>query len=152
MSCILLIEGENFNVTEFLRVTELEPYEKHLKGEKRPFKKTGRPDIYESSGCRFDLSKADFDMFEVQKNETIDYLKNNLEKLKKVYSFGIKETEIPTIAFGIENKMAEFWCQTEFLQLELLKLVSELNFKIEISLYHPVSDEDDEENEVEIEH
>ena len=48
--------------------------------------------------------------------------------------------------------MAEFWCQTEFLQLELLKLVSELNFEIEISLYHPASDEDDEENEVEIEH
>ncbi|MBC7557440.1 MAG: hypothetical protein H7195_10830 [Chryseobacterium sp.] len=149
MSCILLIEGENFNVTEFLRVAKMDPYEKHLKGEKRPFKRTGVPDIYESSGCRFTLSEADFDNFELQKIETINYLKNNFEKLKEIYTFGLTETEIPSIAFGIENKMGEFWCQSELLQLELLKLSSELNFEIEISLYHSTLDDEEEEEDKE---
>jgi hypothetical protein len=145
MSCILIIEGENFNVNEFLRLTELEPYEKHIRGEKRPFKKTGKTDIYESSGCRFDLSNAEFNQFDIQKEDVIKYLKTNLDKLKLIYSLGIKETETPIIGFAIENRMAEFWCQTEYLQPELLKLVSELNFGIEISQYHPASEDEDDE-------
>jgi hypothetical protein len=145
MSCILIIEGENFNVNEFLRLTELEPYEKHIRGEKRPFKKTGKTDIYESSGCRFDLSNAEFNQFDIQKEDVIKYLKTNLDKLKLIYSLGIKETETPIIGFAIENRMAEFWCQTEYLQPELLKLVSELNFGIEISQYHPASEDEDNE-------
>jgi hypothetical protein len=144
MSCILIIEGEDFNVEEFLRLTELLPYEKHIKGEKRPFKRKGENDFYDSSGCRFDISIAEFNQFDIQKEDAIKYLKTNLDKLKQIYSLGIKITEIPIIGFAIENRMAEFWCQTEYLQPELLKLVSELNFGIEISQYHPASDSEDE--------
>ena len=149
MSCILIIEGENFNVNEFLRLTELEPYEKHIRGEKRPFKKVGKTDIYETSGCRFDLSNAEFNQFDIQKEDVIKYLKTNIDKLKQIYPLGIKETETPVVGFAIENRMSDFWCQTEYLQPELLKLVSELNFGIEITQYHPASETEDEDEDEE---
>ena len=41
--------------------------------------------------------------------------------------------------------MADFWCQSEYLQPELLKLAGELNLGIEISLYHPVLEDEESE-------
>ena len=145
MSCILIIEGSEFDVNEFLKETELSPYEKHLKGDKRPFKKLNKPMNYETSGCRFDLSKADFNDFEVQRKDAILFLNQNYEKLKKLNKFGLNKNEIPVIGFGIENQMADFWCQTEYLQPELLKLTGNLNIGIEISLYHPATEENETE-------
>ena len=145
MSCILIIKGFEFDVNGFLKETELNPYEKHLKGDKRPFKKLNKPMIYETSGCRFDLSKADFNDFETQRNDVILFLNQNYTKLKRLNEFGLDKKEIPVIGFGIENQMADFWCQTEYLQPELLKLTGNLNFGIEISLYHPAIEENDTE-------
>jgi len=145
LSCILIIEGSEFDVNEFLKETELSPYEKHLKGDKRPFKKLNKPMNYETSGCRFDLSKADFNDFEVQRKDAILFLNQNYEKLKKLNKFGLNKNEIPVIGFGIENQMADFWCQTEYLQPELLKLTGNLNIGIEISLYHPATEENETE-------
>jgi hypothetical protein len=145
LSCILIIEGENFDVDGFLEITEMKPYEKHLKGEKRPFKKTGKQLIYKKTGCRFELSDADFNDFETQRKDVIKFLNENFKKFKSIYSFGLNIKEIPTIGFGIENQMADFWCQTEYLQPKLLKLAGELNFGIEISLYHPTLENDESE-------
>ncbi|MFD1064126.1 hypothetical protein ACFQ1Q_12785 [Winogradskyella litorisediminis] len=142
MSCILIIEGKKFDVDGFLEITKMQPYEKHFKGEKRPFKKEGKQLVYEKNGCRFELSNADFNDFEAQRRDTIKFLNKNFKKLKSIYSFGLKITEVPTISFGIENQMADFWCQTEFLQPELLKLSGDLHFGIEISLYHPAVEND----------
>jgi len=145
MSCILIIEGSNFDVNGFLKETELNPYEKHLKGDKRPFKKLNKPMIYETSGCRFDLSKADFNDFGTQREDAIQFLNQNYEKLEKLNAFGLEKKEIPVIGFGIENQMTDFWCQTEYLQPELLKLTGNLNIGVEISLYHPATDENETE-------
>jgi len=145
LSCILIIEGKKFDVDGFLESTKMQPYEKHIKGEKRPFKKTGKKPIYEESGCRFDLSTADFNDFETQRKDAIKFLKENFEKLKSLYDFGLKKSEVSSIGFGIENQMADFWCQTEYLQPELLKLAGDLNFAIEISLYHPALEDDENE-------
>lgn len=145
MSCILIIEGENFDVKGFLKKTKMLPYEKHLKGEKRPFKKSGKQLIYKKNGCRFNLSDADFNDFETQRKDTIKFLKENYKKLKSLSSFGLNENETPIMGFGIENQMVNFWCQTEYLQPELLKLSGELNFGIEISLYHSALESDENE-------
>ena len=143
MSCILIIEGSEFDVSGFLKETELEPYEKHIKGEKRPFKKLNKPPIYDTSGCRFDLSKADFNEFENQRKDVVKFLNQNFEKLKKLEKYGLNKNEIPVIGFAIENQMADFWCQTESFEPELLKLAGNLNIGIEISLYHPATDENE---------
>lgn len=145
MSCILRIEGEKFDVDGFLEITKMEPYEKHRKGEKRLFKKTGKQLFFEESGCRFELSNADFNDFDTQRKDAIKFLNDNYKKLKSIYSFGLKKTEVPTIDFGIENQIADFWCQSEYLQPELLKLAGELNFGIEISLYHPALEDEESE-------
>ncbi|MBA6316962.1 hypothetical protein [Cellulophaga baltica] len=141
MSCILIVEGSEFDVNRFLKETELNPYEKHLKGEKRPFKKLNKPMNYETSGCRFDLSKADFNDFETQRNDVINFLNHNYQKLERLTEFGLDKKEIAVIGFGIENQMTDFWCQTEYLQPELLKLTGNLNIGIEITLYHPEKEE-----------
>lgn len=143
MSCILIIEGEKFDVIGFLEITEMHPYENYLIGEKRPFKKNGEELTYKKSGCKFELSVADFNDFETQRKDVTQFLMTNFKKLKSVYSFGLSKSDVPIIAFGIENQMVGFWCQTEYLQPELLKLAGELNFGIEISLYHPASKEED---------
>ncbi|MBO0594009.1 hypothetical protein I2486_21625 [Cellulophaga sp. E16_2] len=145
MSCILIIEGLEFDVNGFLKETELNPYEKHLKGDKRPFKKLNKPITYETSGCRFDLSKADFNDFKTQREDVIRFLNKNYEKLEKLNVFGLDKKESPIIGFGIKNQMADFWCQTEYLQPELLKLTGNLNIGIEMSLYHPATDENEAE-------
>ena len=124
---------------------ESEPYEKHLKGEKRPFKKRNHLDIYNSSGCRFDLSSEDFNNFTQQKIDAINFLKKNKKGLLKMTDLELKESETPVIGFGIENQMADFWCQQEYLQPELLKLSGELNIGIEISLYHPTEEDNNED-------
>lgn len=141
MSCILIIEGSEFDVNGFLKETELSAFEKHLKGDKRPFKNQDKQLQYETSGCRFDISKADFNDFESQRKDAVQFLNQNYEKLEKLNGFGLNKNEIPVIGFGIEKQIADFWCQTEYLQPELLKLTGNLNIGIEISLYQPATEE-----------
>lgn len=136
MSCILRIDGINFRVDDFIKSTDLKPYRIYRKGDKI---KVGKKKIQNSNGCSFDLSKTGFKDFEQQRKDVIEYLNKNFLQLSTVYSFGLKNDENPTVDFGIENLMMDFWCQTEYLEPELLKLVGNLNFGIEISLYRPNS-------------
>ena len=76
MSCVLRIEGENFKVHEFIAKSNLKPYMAYTKGEKLGFVRRGI-DYHELNGCAFDLSMADFDNFDLQKKDTIEFLEKN---------------------------------------------------------------------------
>ena len=134
MSCVLRIEGENFKVHEFIAKSNLKPYMAYTKGEKLGFVRRGI-DYQELNGCAFDLSMADFDNFDLQKKDTIEFLEKNFKMLKMLPEFGLSENEIPIIDFGIYTKMLEFEVQSDYLEPKLLKLAGELNFGIEISQY-----------------
>ncbi len=136
MSCVLRIEGEIFNVDQFLESTGLIPYEKHIKGEKLKFRNPNATQ-YSNSGCKFDLSFADFDQFDLQKKDVLKFLKRNYDKLITVYQFGLTKDEPPQIDFAIESAIHELFVQSKYIEPELLKLAGDLQFGIVISLYHP---------------
>lgn len=134
MSCVLRIEGENFKVNEFLKITKLSAYKVYVKGDKIGYTKNMNT-IYQTNGCSFDLSKADFDRFDLQKKDALKFLESNFEKLKLLPDFGLTEEEIPVIDFGIFTRMFEVEIQSDYFEPKLLKLAGELNFGIEISQY-----------------
>ena len=143
MSCILRIEGENFKVHEFIAETNLEPYIAFIKGDKLGFKRRGI-DIYESNGCSFELSNAEFDKFDLQKKDALEFLEKHFDKLKLLFEFGLEKNEIPTIDFGIFTRMFDVQIQSDYLEPKLLKLAGELNFGIEISQYIQSEEEQNE--------
>jgi hypothetical protein len=144
MSCVLRIDGKYFNVVQFLSTTDLKPYEKHIKGEELKIKKRDKT-IHKTSGCSFELSKADFNRFDLQKKDAIRFLKENFDKLIEIYSFGLTKKENPTIDFAIETRMNEVGAQFDYFEPELIKLAGSLDFGIEISQYHPASERNEKE-------
>jgi len=144
MSCVLRIEGNDFNVDQFLSSTNLSPYEKHIKGENLTIKKKNKTK-HTTSGCSFDLSTADFNRFDLQKKDAINFLEENFDKLNTIYSFGLKENENPIIDFAIETRMNEVGAQFDYFEPKLIKLAGNLEFGIELSQYHPASDRNEQE-------
>jgi hypothetical protein len=134
MSCILRINGISFDVDDFLNETGLIAYLQFKTGDDIGFKKKGKVK-YETNGCSFDLSTAEFDNFEKQKADTISFLTTHFDKLKKVRSFGLDLDEIPVIDFAIESDTEIYPVQNDYLQPELLKLAGDLSFGIKISHY-----------------
>ena len=148
MSCILIIEGENFRVNDFLESTKLKPYLKYEKGSPIGFKRYGKT-LYETNGCKFDLSVADFDKFDIQKKDAINFLTANFDNLKLLSKFGLTSEEIPRIDFAIFTRMLDdnIAAQFEYLEPELLLLSGKLNFGIEISQYIPNEENESSERE-----
>ena len=101
-----------------------------------------KPEIgsFETTGFRISISDADFDEFQKQKSETIDYLTKNLDSLKKL----LLSTQVikAKIDFGIY--MRDVIVQADYFEPNLIKLCGELNLGIELSQYP--NDEDEEEN------
>ena len=133
MSCILRIEGENFKVDEFLSISKMQSYEYYKKDELRPFKIKGEA-YYKINGCKFDLSLADFSEFEKQKSDVISFLEQNFLWLKRLEEFGLSNSEIPEIDFGI-NLNPDYVVEGFLIEPKLSKLVSELNLSILMSIY-----------------
>ena len=134
MSCVLKINGIFFDVDGFLNETGLIAYLQYKIGDTIGFKKKGK-EKYETNGCSFDLSIAEFDNFEKQKADTISFLTTHFDKLKKVRSFGLELDEIPVIDFAIESDAETYPVQNNYLQPELLKLAGDLSFGVKISHY-----------------
>jgi hypothetical protein len=138
MSCVLRIDGMKFQVDVFLESTELKPYKIYRIGEKI---KIGKRKFEDSNGCFFDLSKADFNDFEQQRKDALEFLKTNFDQLKTVFDFGLTKNDKPRIDFGITTRMNDVAIQCDYLEPELLKLAGNLNFGIEISQYHPATED-----------
>jgi|TARA_R110002111_G_scaffold48505_1_gene86101 hypothetical protein len=138
MSCILRIDGIKFQVDDFLESTELKPYKIYRIGEKL---KIGKRKFEDSNGCFFDLSKADFNDFEQQRKDALKFLKTHFDQLKTVFDFGLTKDDKPRIDFGITTRMNDVAVQCDYLEPELLKLAGNLNFGIEISQYHPATED-----------
>ncbi len=134
MSSVLRINGVSFDVDSFLNETGLIPYLHYRTGEDIGFRKRGK-EKYETNGCYFDLSTAEFDNFEKQKSDTISFLAKYFDKLEKVRSYGLRPEDIPIIDFAIESEMETYPVQNDYLQPELLKLAGDLSFGIKISHY-----------------
>lgn len=91
-----------------------------------------------TTGFSICLSDADFDEFERQKQESIDYLTQNSAALKALL---LNHKVIKAkIDFGIY--MRDVIVQSDYFSPQLIKLCGELNLGIELSQYP--NDEEDE--------
>ena len=140
MSCVLRIESKNFNVIEFLKETKLESYQTYLKGDDL-IKNHSK---HAENGCKFDLSDAEFDRFDLQKKDAIEFLTKHFIELKRLTEFGIEEVDKGTIDFAVYSTSQNSLIQSDYyFEVELLKLAGELSFGIEITQYFPEESEEE---------
>jgi hypothetical protein len=140
MSCVLRIEGKNFRVDDFLRETSLEAFKVWHSGEPLTPKRKNKSH-HITNGCNIEISKADFEEFELQRIDAIRYLTANFDQLKRLREFGLLEAEVASLDFGIYTRMFEAGMQVDMFQPDLLRLAGTLNFAIELSQYEPASEE-----------
>ncbi|MFZ1659955.1 MAG: hypothetical protein WAT61_14090, partial [Flavobacteriales bacterium] len=140
MSCVLRIEGRDFRVDEFLKVTSLEAFKVWHTGEPLTPKRKDKAH-HTTNGCKIDISKADFEEFEIQKSDAIKFLTENFDHLNRLSEFGLSQKEPGQVDFGIYTRMFESGAQFDRFPPELLRLAGSLNFTIELSQYEPSPEE-----------
>jgi hypothetical protein len=135
MSCILRISGTDLSLDE-LEIIKLVPDSIWQRG--TPII-SNKPDgkKYASTGARYIVSDADFDEFDIQKNEAIEFLTNNNRIIEEMIK--LPSVEYASLDFGIERRDVAVQCDS--FQPELLKLAGNLGLGIELSQY-PI-DEDE---------
>ena len=141
MACILTIRGGNLNVEEFIQKTGLQPYKKFDKGEPR-IKSKPESKKHPSSGLCIEASGADFNQLDKQIKDTIEFLRAN-----KVRHISVtKEVDFATLDFGIELRIdfERVAYQFEHFPSELLRLAGDLGIGLDISLYPPPTEDDQE--------
>ena len=134
MSCVLRLSGTEFNVDDFVAISDLHTYKIWHKGEPL-FRKSPEKGLMIRSGLTAMTSNAGFEEYEKQVEETIEYLKENKTKLSHILT--TKEIEYATLDFGINlwpDKLRSGIANTRFPN-ELLRLAGELGLSLELSEY-----------------
>jgi hypothetical protein len=131
MPCILRIAGENFDVDQFVKKSDLAPYKIFYKGDAKYVTKPEGKKI-ERSGCAIEISKVNFENFSEQLNDALTYLSQNIEKLQWINK--TPEIQYAVLDFGL-NYDSDKFIQSHYLPNEFLKLASHLGIGIEISVY-----------------
>ena len=135
MSCVLRVVGEKLNVDELLKIDST-PDVSWKKGESR-FKTKPEGKKHLRSGANYCISEAEFNEFEKQKKDVIQYLHKNEEKVKAMQKLvGI---ESMVLDFAIEQR--DVFVQNDFFPPELIQLAGNLGLGIELSQYVPSDDD-----------
>lgn len=134
MSCILTINGRNFDVDTFIETSKLKPYRKSYKGQPKFETKPAGEKLTHSS-ISLETSKADFNDIKKQIDDTIRFLKINNDKLAHIVS--TKGIDKAVLDFGIDLRIdrKKVLIQSDTFPNELLKLAGDLGLDIEFSLY-----------------
>ncbi|RWY48597.1 hypothetical protein [Mucilaginibacter gilvus] len=139
MSCILRLNGKIFDVDAFVENSGLLPYSIFYKGEDvYKSKPDGRK--FESSGCMLQVSKADFDAFNQQVTDAIEYLNTNKEALRHIQTDN--GPDYVYLDFGVTFNPTNGLEQNQHIPMELIKAAAERGISINLCMYTPGSDED----------
>ena len=134
MPCNLTIIGENLDIDALIFESKLRGYSKHYKGQPR-FK--SKPDGIKltHSQVSTQTSKADFNDLDKQIEDTIKYLKRNIDKLNIIHQ--TKEIDLAVLDFGINLRIdkKKVLLQSDRFPNELLKLAGDIGLGIELSIY-----------------
>lgn len=137
MSCYLRFCGDELNVKEIIKTLNISPskiWEKGLPRFKRNPNKLNR-----NSGFNILVSDAEFNEFEKQKKEAIDYLRKHQELLSKIMSYeGVDGGDLD---FGIEWRDVVIQCDN--FPANLIKLAGQIGLGVELSQYEPLDDDDE---------
>lgn len=132
MSCYLVLQGKDFDIDSFEKKCGLKFDKRTYKGEKM-FKK--RPDdkrTIQHSTLSVTASNSDFDNFDNQVIEAVEFLENNYEQLKHIKS--ADDIGYAYLDFGVSSQSTKFCHELYFLP-RLIELTGELRLSIRVSIY-----------------
>ncbi len=135
MSCILRISGTDLNLADLLEISLVTD----SIWEKGTPKISTKPDSkkHTNSGVRYVVSEADFDEFELQKADAIEYLEQNQNKIEEIMN--LPGVEGACLDFGIHWRDVPVQCDN--FPPKLIKLAGDLRLAIELSQYPPDVDD-----------
>jgi hypothetical protein len=133
MSCILRISGTDFTVDEYLAKADWKAHEvrTHYKGDKRGL--SNRFGVFEDSGFSMVASDAEFEDFEKQQKDVINFLKTYRHNFELLSGYNVDYWHC--FDFGLGTYPSNRFSRTYILSAELLKLTSEFNLEIYMSNY-----------------
>ena len=135
MSCVLRIVGKDLRINDLLDI-KLETDSFWSKGEPR-FSTNPEGEKRKDSGATYLVSDAEFEDFDVQIKEAIEYLNKNKNQIKSIMS--LSGIDGSSLDFGIVWRDVAVQC--DYFPPELIQIAGELGLGIELSQYPP-SDED----------
>lgn len=134
MSCVLRLEGAQFNVKGFLAKSGINAYDVWNSGDQdRLGRRRAMP------GCKIAVSEADFNDLSGQIRDAITFLRTNLSALQELSAFGLGTEDQPCLDFAIETRMLDVGSQVDTFPSELLKLAGAIGLDIMLSQYPPAS-------------
>jgi len=133
--CVLRVSGEQFDVDEFMRDSNLSPYQIFHKGERR------FPESSRNKTCWDDLPG--------QSDDALSFLRRFPDELERLVGF--PNVEDVRLDFPYELRIGRLGIvgQCDYLPSTLLREAGNLGIGIELSLY-PAGDETDESDETRI--
>lgn len=127
MACILRVSGVSLDVDALLSTVSLKAYLCWRAGTPRDATKR----IHVSSGANFLVSDADFEAFEKQASEALEFVESNLASVTKLANF--PGVDWATLDFGVAVPKDAFgsFC----LSPRLIRLTAQAGLGIEVSGY-----------------
>jgi hypothetical protein len=144
--CVLHVAGKNFDLGALAESSELEPYRVHRAGEVRnPRKPGGR--TWTTSGFSVTVSDAAWSDFRQQTRDACAFLDRHRSELQRLRDLGTIDDI--RLDFPVYLRMGDgVLTQCELFPPELVERAGALGMGLELSLYFP-PDEDQEEGRVE---
>jgi hypothetical protein len=136
MSCFLRISGPGFDPDDFSKSCGIPPYRIARKGELKFPSSPRITSTHDVSGCHYEVSDAEFEEFETQIQDAIQFLKSNAAALACIQDR--TDIQYAALDFGIELRDVAVQC--DYIPPELLFLAGSLGLGIELSHY-PISTE-----------
>ena len=136
MACYLRVYGDELNVKELIETLEVKPSKVWEKG--LPRFKSNPNKLNKNSGFNIEISDAEWNEFEKQKEMAIEYLEIHKTILSSVISYS--GVEGGYLDFGIEWRNEAV--QSDSFPPILIKLAGQIGLGIELSQYPP--DDEDE--------
>lgn len=131
MSCVLRISGENLDIDNFVKKTQMSGFDIWHKGDALGLSAHKKK---KSSGASIITSDSDFHDIKGQIEDTVRFLINYKNNLKIIASTDNIDHAI--IDFGIDSITNENQLtQTFRFPKDLIKLCAELHLEIEVSIY-----------------
>jgi hypothetical protein len=128
LSCVLRIDGRDFNVDHYLRTTGLVADCVYRRGE---MLRAGT--LHQTSGFTVLVSEPENEDFSTAVADAVSFLRGHRGELEKL-------SEVPgvdgmSLDFGRGFKVGEMMTQSTRLPVELLKECAEIGIEIELSIY-----------------
>lgn len=132
--CVLRAFGGEFDPTQFLSASTLEPYSIYRRGDKRF--KSGES-IHNESGLKVDVSDAEWSDRDAQFSDAISYIQANREELERLVHWPGVECVVLDFSFEAGETATFIRCP-----IELASEASKLNIALEFSVYPVEHDAD----------